>query len=584
MIDLNLPNVWGPGRLFAFSGLDGTNSFKDSIAATLTADKIGMIFHTPVKRELSFSLKNVDDIEYEIVASDIIKIQLSVKNYEKKMPLLVVFCQQDVVAGLTSEFAIPVLHCEEPGYVKNENGLIVHSTLHDFTAFKTFKNGENIHFIFSYSNISKELAIEKIEKNINIDINYMVQKKINFFNSLPRVKGLDELTEKTLYNCFSVMKTQVYTPEGQFTTRWTTPERLPHRKLWLWDSVFHSIGNKYISIDLAVDSIKAVFASQREDGFIPHMSAPPMQCSGITQTPILAWGTYKLYEYSGKINILSETYNSLKKYLEWNIKNRDNNKNYLFEWWINKDMPENRCDECGMDNSPRFDNNTEMDCVDFSSFMANEARFMAKTAEKIGLKDDIAYWEDIYLKIKTAINTFLWDEEDKFYYDRKTSDCKFRKIKTVASFSPIFAGVCEKYHLNFLVKHLNDKKTFSTEFPVPSVSVSEPSFELDLWRGPVWINYNYMISHGLKEYGVDWLAEQIISKTIKVLSFWYKHTGTLYEYYDPFNQVPPSSLNRKGKNIGIYDFKVKMQNIRDYGWTCSLYAAMILENNHLWKD
>ena len=34
-----------------------------------------------------------------------------------------------------------------------------------------------------------------------------------------------------------------------------------------------------------------------------------------------------------------------------------------------------------------------------------------------------------------------------------------------------------------------------------------------MWRGPVWINYNYMISKGLTEYGFGDSSEKIKEKT-----------------------------------------------------------------------
>ena len=97
------------------------------------------------------------------------------------------------------------------------------------------------------------------------------RKRSAFLKSFRR-EGLDEDTEMTLYKSFSVMKSQVYSPEGIFNTMWTTPDRLPHKKIWLWDSVFHSFGNKHISKELAYDSIRAVLTTQEEDGFIPHMA------------------------------------------------------------------------------------------------------------------------------------------------------------------------------------------------------------------------------------------------------------------------------------------------------------------------
>ena len=102
--------------------------------------------------------------------------------------------------------------------------------------------------------------------------------------------------------------------------------------------------------DVYKRQVRSLFDVQRPDGFIPHMSAPDWS-SEVTQPPVVAWGIYKLYEKTGRTDWLSDSYDSLKRYLEWNFKNRDTNHNYLFEWDVNADSPNCRCDECGMDNS-----------------------------------------------------------------------------------------------------------------------------------------------------------------------------------------------------------------------------------------
>jgi hypothetical protein len=39
-----LPNIWGQGSLFAFSGLDGVNTYENSLTGTLCGDMNGVIF------------------------------------------------------------------------------------------------------------------------------------------------------------------------------------------------------------------------------------------------------------------------------------------------------------------------------------------------------------------------------------------------------------------------------------------------------------------------------------------------------------------------------------------------------------
>ena len=62
----------------------------------------------------------------------------------------------------------------------------------------------------------------------------------------PFPAGLSPGQAHTLAKALSLMKTQVYTPEGRIQHRFTTPDRWPHHGMWLWDSVFHAIGWRHL--------------------------------------------------------------------------------------------------------------------------------------------------------------------------------------------------------------------------------------------------------------------------------------------------------------------------------------------------
>ena len=51
---------------------------------------------------------------------------------------------------------------------------------------------------------------------------------------------------------------------------------------------------------------------------IPHMSTPE-KVSSITQPPIIAWGVLELYNSTKDITMLTDTYDKLKKYMQWNL-------------------------------------------------------------------------------------------------------------------------------------------------------------------------------------------------------------------------------------------------------------------------
>ena len=549
-----LPKKWGQGQLFAFSAVDGKSFFNSDFTGTLSGDKIGVIFHTKCRRTLFFTDASTS---LNCVASDMILLENA----------SMIFAERHLVTGEingnANVFVTPDGECE----IIRKGDIEIHNTSDgEYTALLKREN----RFAFAYGNSSDRVA-ELCEKGIALDIEELKIKK-----SKPYKNIIDNAEYAPLYaKCISVMKSQLYSPEGNIRRIWSTPDRLPHRNMWLWDSVFHAIGHRHLDTELAENLILALFDVQQEDGFIPHM-AKPEEISSVTQPPVIAWGSWLVYQKSGNKEFLKNVLKNNKDFLLWCQSNRRKTEKELYSWHTNPEL-NNRCDESGMDNSPRFDTNSDLYAIDFSCYMANETHFMQKIADELGDKDTADFFCQWHEKIKSEINSTLWCEEDGFYYDYDIKNNCFNKVQSVASFLPIFAGVCGKVQCEKLVSHLENPDEFGTEFPIPSISKKDKSFGSDMWRGPVWINYNYMISKGLTEYGFGDSSEKIKEKTLAVINEWYNRMGTVYEFYDSENRTPPYCFNRKGEVVEPYDFRVKYQSIRDYGWSITLAFDLLNE-------
>ena len=200
---------------------------------------------------------------------------------------------------------------------------------------------------------------------------------------------------------------------------------------------------------------------------------------------------------------------------------------------------------------------------------------MAVIANILGLVDDAKKYKAWFTQIKDTINRKLWCGEDGFYYDYDLLSGELHKVSSVASFLPVFAGVCDCEKAESLTRHLLDPDEYYTDFPIPSISKKDATFGSDMWRGPVWINYNYMIAKGLAEFGYKELSDEIVDKTITFLNYWYLKKGTMFEFYDSENLRAPYELNRKGLPFEPYNFEHKMQSIRDYGWSNTLLFDLL---------
>ena len=55
-----MPNLWGEGALFAFSGFDGTTSASSRFVMTLAAHPFDLLIHTPQRRTLHITIPGDD--------------------------------------------------------------------------------------------------------------------------------------------------------------------------------------------------------------------------------------------------------------------------------------------------------------------------------------------------------------------------------------------------------------------------------------------------------------------------------------------------------------------------------------------
>lgn len=578
---MTLPRIWGQGQLFAYSALDGDSFSSDDLAGYLSGDRIGIIFCLKDRRELAFTGLVDASSDFTAVTSDYFRFGTA---------CTVLFVKRNILIGEVSGSVRPGVFCDSTLRRKtirlseddNIDVEIAYGDNDEYTGLAVRWN----RFAFVYGH-SEEEVISLTYEAFRFDIAAEEEKKLAYyrrFGAVAEHRQSDSAAYAGLYpalyaKCLSVMKTQLYSPEGEYTMIRSTPDRLPHKKVWLWDSVFHAIGFRHMDTAIAKDLIMSIFVHQTEDGFIPHMADLGLS-SSISQPPIIAWGALKVYESvhdkNDCLQFLSDVYDHNKKFLDWfHKKRRMHEDTYLYTWNMTDDV-NCRCDESGMDNSPRFDGHDPLYAIDLACFMANDITAMAKIAHELGYAEDEEYYKDWFSHIRHDVNELLWSEEDGFYFDYNITKHDFSKVWSVASFLPVFAGLCTNSQCDRLAEHLNNPDEFGTAFPIPSISAQDPTYGSDMWRGPVWINFNYMIAEGFKTHGTNpELGESIVRKTLSVIDRWYHDTGCIFEFYDSTDRKVPPRLNRKGTPFEPYNFDVRYQTIRDFGWSSTLTLDML---------
>lgn len=185
------------------------------------------------------------------------------------------------------------------------------------------------------------------------------------------------------------------------------------------------------------------------------------------------------------------------------------------------------------------------------------------TIGKILNKDvaEIEQWNKLSIH---SMNTKLWDETTGFYYAFDLKNNKRIPIKVSSGFMPLFAGVCSAQQAQKLVNNLNHSFAENDNWYLcASCAFTEKSFNpVKYWRGPVWINVNWMLYHGLLKYGYHKESELIKKDVIALID----NFGS-FEYFDPrpgtaYDQKRGIGADYFSWSAALYlDFKFNQQNI-----------------------
>ena len=165
-------------------------------------------------------------------------------------------------------------------------------------------------------------------------------------------------------------------------------------------------------------------------------------------------------------------------------------------------------------------------------------------------------WQEKSIK---TFNEKLFDKELGAYihYDLR-NDRQLRYVSS-SSFSPLFAGIPSQERAQILVNTLNEKFGGKDNYLCASFDMTNERFNPKrYWRGPVWINLNWMLYRGLKNYGFKDIAERIKNDSIELV----EKVG-FYEYFDPRKEIYKEDSKGYGGN--------------NFSWTAALIIDLLNE-------
>ncbi|EGC37795.1 hypothetical protein DICPUDRAFT_53711 [Dictyostelium purpureum] len=351
-----------------------------------------------------------------------------------------------------------------------------------------------------------------------------------------------------------------------------TPSRTAFPRGFLWDEGFHQLVVSSFDIDLTIESLSHWFNIMNKNGWIPREQILGREAQSmvpdefVKQSPIIAnpptiiLAVNKLIElaevhkkaghkeeFDKIFEFINEAYPRIQRFYQYYWKTQKSGAlENAFRW---RDRKVNHTLASGLDDYPRADIPSDAEIhVDLNSWMAFFAQSLAKISEFIDKKEDTVTYQNQFNAIFKVIEDYHWDPEENLFQDillHPNGTKEFIKTYGYLNYFPLMLGILpeDSPKIPPLVSTLKDVNGIWSRWGIRSLSIKDKHFGTNenYWRGPIWININYLFTHSMyKKYMKNSLSvsDLYISLRFNLLSNVgkkYIETGFFWEQYDPIN-------------------------------------------------
>lgn len=171
----------------------------------------------------------------------------------------------------------------------------------------------------------------------------------------------------------------------------------------------------------------------------------------------------------------------------------------------------------------------------FNAVLARADEDLAALGKLLGKETDrLRRWHE---RANEAMQRKMWHELHAGYdvYDLVAGE----RIGTITAsgFMPMLSGAPDAGQAQQIFEML-DSKAFcpmhdGSCFSIPNYNLEGDFLDpVNYWRGPVWVNINWLLADGLARYGFDDKAESVRWDIVELV-----HRCGFWEYFDPFEGV-----------------------------------------------
>lgn len=325
------------------------------------------------------------------------------------------------------------------------------------------------------------------------------------------------------------------------------PSKLGYVGLWQWDAYFIAIGLRHGDTQLAAEQLEIALTAQRPDGQLPdvvHESGVLASSEDLPESdlanlramasPSLAYSRVPLTKpplAALAVSLVAEQVpNLVERHIDTLIRAQ--------QWWYSKSARNSRPVylhpySSGLDDSPIFDHETIIESPDLTSYLINSDTLLAGWLEQLGRHDEAAAATGrAHRSLERLVDT--WQTDGRFFASIGEAG-NVVDSETIVSLMPLLAASLPERYVNELCTSIEDPERFATTRRLPTVAHRDEGFSSErMWRGPVWINTNWLVAYGLRLHGCAELADRIEQESLDLVA-----ASGPCEYFSPLDGAKP---------------------------------------------
>ncbi|MDR3741895.1 MAG: trehalase family glycosidase [Terracidiphilus sp.] len=315
-----------------------------------------------------------------------------------------------------------------------------------------------------------------------------------------------------------------------------------YNQMWDWDGFFlglHWANQDSADASYLRDWVLSFAASADADGYVAGCITPkgPRPLFGkFAMKPFLAQGALVASDHLRDTAWLRPAWPAMQRIYAYRRRTQYDTKWQL--WFWDNAMQSGADNNAALSNDPK--DPSAILAVDASVWAMREAEAMTALAAHLGDTRAAQQYRREAADTRRAILAHLWSAPDGLFLNRRRDSGAWVRAENWTSFLPLLDGLLPPAAARRMIRtHLLNPAEMRSPYGFRSLAKSDPAYNNEAiidpysnWRGPIWINANFLDWLILRRYGFRAEAHTLALDLAAMLHRDIAQWGSMHEDYD----------------------------------------------------